>query len=710
MNIEAARHISEEARILLASLRNGPPFIANGPLAHNLMNLRTAIQQHIAIQTTTTTLTAIHVINDTGNTTNQRNPIESYALPFLNVILDPRAAGPHTLVALRCVYRMLSRQSLLLSHNDLPSNNGTLIDITCILRNILDCRFEQTDQGNDEAVEMAIADVLSCIVSLLHKKQPIHTSQRQQQDDKHHTVKPIIDPELLMESFNTVFVTRNTFVHSPALCYHFEQVLYSFIQDLFGHVHQNPSYATACRLIFDFLVSQLLHTPMDVRFHGTNSGVSSTTTTGKNSHTSTTTSGAGGSDVAFYMHDATRILCLGLIQSSLRCLFQDTNQEGEEEEDMDKENENAQHLSLHLTPLGQIQNEQDRLNLLDLIQDNLCLSLLMIGQGIWAYQDPSSGAVPGMISTQVLSEICNTISTLWNLKVLRPMLVTQFESIFTGFYQRALALLRRLPVPLDNETLHANQIFDIEVEIILESLVDILCLNDPSTSVTSSSIIPSISTFESLFVMYDCNFSRSDVASSLIVELSRCCGGSMDEEGHTLQLEPVAGMSRHTSSVGNKSGLSTPQGSFSRLSFDGTGFDPDVTELRHVPAHIRELCATVLIGTIQSLFIGKMESNASPNDHSDITSLRKIKEKKRLMREAARRFNDDASDGIRFLIDHSIFSDSPSPKDIALFLRNGIVFDLDKRSIGEYLGSVGKSSTAAKVSHLLSGYFSFCNI
>lgn len=701
MNIEAARHVSEEARILLASLRNGPPFIANGPLAHNLMNLRTAIQQHIAIQTKST-LTTIN-----GNTSNQRNPVESYALPFLNVILDPRAAGPHTLVALRCVYRMLSRKSLLLSHNDLPSSNGTLIDITCILRNILDCRFEQTDQGNDEAVEMAIADVLSLIVSLFHKKEPIHTLQ--QQDDKYQTVEPIIDPELLMESFNTVFVTRNTFVHSPALCYHFEQVLYSFIQDLFGHVHENASFATSCRLIFDFLVSQLLHTPMDVRFHGTNSGPSSstittTTTIGKNSHPSTVVSGAGGSDVAFYMHDATRILCLGLIQSSLRCLFLHTIQE--EEEDLDHENDNSQHSSLHHTPFGQIQNEQDRLELLDLIQDNLCLSLLMIGQGIWAYQDPSSGAVPGMISTQVLSEICNTISTMWNLKVLRPMLVTQFESIFTGFYQRALALLRRLPVPLENETLHANQIFDMEVEIILESLVDILSLNDPSEAVNSSWI----STFESLFLLYDCNFSRSDVASGLIVELSRCCGGAMDEEGHTLQLEPAAGMSRHTSSAQNKSGISTPQGSFSRLSFDSTSFDPDVMELRHVPAHLRQLCATALIGAIQSLFIGKMDSNASPDDRSDFTSLRKIKDKKRLMRQAARSFNDNASDGIRFLIDHGIFSDSPSPKDVALFLRNGIIFDLDKKSIGEYLGSVGKSSTAAKVSHSLAANFSFCNV
>jgi hypothetical protein len=685
MNIEAARHISEEARILLTSLRNGPPFIANGPLAQNLLNLRTAISQHL-----TTTVT--------------NKPIESYALPFLNVILDPRAAGPHTLVAVRCIYRMLSRQSLLLSHGAQPKNVGIFIDITCLLRNILDCRFEQTDEGNDEAVEMAIADVLSLIVSLLHKQEPMPCSQ-----ELSH-----IEPELLMEAFNTVFVTRNTFVHSPALCYHFEQVLYSFIQDFFGHVHENPSCATVCRLIFHFLVSQLLHTPMDVLLHeskvGLDKGVNSanvgsgrTTRNGTASTTSSTSATAaafnagGGSDVAFYMHGATRILCLGLIQSCLRYLFSHKVEE-EKENNNNHPKELSQHeLSLHQTPFGQIQMDQDRMELLDLIQDDLCLSLLMIGQGIWAYQDPSSGAVPGMISTQVLSEVCNTISTLWNLQVLRPMLVTQFESIFTGFYQRALGLLRRLPVPSDSETFHANQIFDMEVEIILESLVDILCLNDQSTSLSHEKTAPS-STFETLFFMYDCNFSRSDVASGLIVEMTRCCGGAMDEEGHTFQLDPVAGMSRDTSSVGNRSGLSTPQGSFSRLSFDNNNsFDPDVIELRPVPAHLRELCATILIGAINSLFIGMIESIASPNDNSDITTIRKIKEKKRLMREATRRFNDKASDGIRFLIGHGILSERPSPKEVALFLRNGITFGLDKQAIGEYLGSIGKSSTASKV-------------
>lgn len=712
MKIEAARHISEEARILLTSLRNGPPFIANGPLAQNLMNLRTAIPRHMSISNTSST---------SSNTAN--HSVESYALPFLNVILDPRAAGPQTLVALRCVYRMLSRQSLLLSHSnknnnnnnnginsDITFHNGTYIDITCILRNILDCRFEQTDQGNDEAVEMAIADVLSLIVSLLYNNDNNNNSNKYDYLPLHSlTQKSCIDPELLMEAFNTVFVTRNTFVHSPALCYHFEQVLHRFIQDLFGHVHESITSATVCRLIFEFLVSQLLHTPMDVLLFGNKSGLINSTHAGNGSTatitsmsgTSTSTSAAaaalngGGTDVAFYMHDATRILCLGLIQSSLRCLFQNRHEhapEEDQEENKSNDDEESQTIvSLHQTPFGQIEKEQDRMGILDLIQDDLCLSLLMIGQGIWAYQDSSSGAVPGMISTQVLSEICNTVALLWNLQVLRPMLVTQFESIFTGFYQRALGLLRRLPVPSDSETFHANQIFDMEVEIILESLVDIFCLNDQSSSMTNSNTC----TFESLFLMYDCNFSRSDVASGLIVELSRCCGGALDEEGHTFQLDPVAGMSRDTSSV-DRSGFSTPQGSFSRLSFDYSSFDRDGTELRHVPAHLREICAAILIGAMNSLFIGKMEAIAPPNHCSDILSVRKVKEKKRLMREATCRFNDKASDGIRFLIDHGILSESPSPKDVALFLRNGITFDLDKQAIGEYLGSIGKSSTSSK--------------
>ena len=35
-----------------------------------------------------------------------------YATPFLNVIVDPRAAGPHTLAALRGLYRLLERGSV----------------------------------------------------------------------------------------------------------------------------------------------------------------------------------------------------------------------------------------------------------------------------------------------------------------------------------------------------------------------------------------------------------------------------------------------------------------------------------------------------------------------------------------------------------------------------------------------------------------------
>jgi len=69
-----------------------------------------------------------------------------------------------------------------------------------------------------------------------------------------------------------------------------------------------------------------------------------------------------------------------------------------------------------------------------LSQDDLFLSILMVGQGIWACQDPSSSVLPEMISTQVLSEICSALSTLWSLPTLRCKLKVQFESIFSGFY------------------------------------------------------------------------------------------------------------------------------------------------------------------------------------------------------------------------------------------------------------------------------------
>ena len=69
--------------------------------------------------------------------------------------MDPRAAGPQTLVALQAVDRLLAHGSLaaLLVNQTPPLWEG-------VAQGVLSCKFEQTDAAQDEAVEMAIATVL----------------------------------------------------------------------------------------------------------------------------------------------------------------------------------------------------------------------------------------------------------------------------------------------------------------------------------------------------------------------------------------------------------------------------------------------------------------------------------------------------------------------------------------------------------------------
>jgi hypothetical protein len=601
--MEAARHISEEARILLTSLRIGPPDIAHGSLVQSLINLRLSIKQGSQKQ--------------------------CYVLPFLDVIRDPRAAGPHTLAALRSVHRLLDRKSVQLSNQD----EGYSVAMSNLMEGVLACRFEQTDVGNDEAVEMAIADLLSLIISLDEKRE--------------------MDPVIIMEGFNTVFVTRNTFVHSPALCYHFEEVLGAFVRHLFGSIHIGKS-APACRMILDFLVNQLLHTPMNLEDGNM----------------------SGSELMASALHDATRILSLKLIQTSLRFAW----------ETVDGSN----------AKIDLVTNEKGPI--LKIIQDNLCLSILMVGQGIWAYQDPSSGAVPGMISIRVLSEICSTVSVLWSLPQLRSQLKLQFENIFSGFYQRALALLRRLPVPTDSGTFHANQIFDTEVEIILESLVDLIYLHDKSSDGCA------LGTFETLFATYDCDLVRSDVATGLVVELSRCCGGNIDEYGQIMPVDPPAGMSRFSSTNSESSLPNTPTRDSIRtnLSVSSASFNmisEDDTQLRYVPAHLRELCAEALLGIMKSLFAvpSKLSEEATvKTSNAILLELEDVKKRKRLTRKATELFNQKPSSGIAFLMEHGIVTRPVTPKTVVTFLRNGIVLGLDKRKVGEYLGEAGKSPQAGK--------------
>lgn len=608
-----ARHLSEEARIVLTSLRTGPPHVAHGPLVQNLINLRLAIKKG--------------------------SKKEPYAQPFLDVILNPRAAGPHTLIALRSLYRLLQRKSLVLSNK----NEGLFTEMTNLMRGILACRFEQTDVGNDEAVEMAIADLLSLVISLDQNRE--------------------MDPNILMEGFNTVFVTRNTFVHSPALCYHFEVVLGAFVSHLFGSIHVGKS-ASCCRMILEFLVNQLLHTPMNVEDGNL----------------------SGSEIMANALHDATRILSLKLIQSSLRTAWGTTAASDGAGAGVGAGGDNDNDaIAVKIDLAG-----DEKGAILKLIKDDLCLSLLMVGQGIWAYQDPSSGAVPGMISIHVLSEICSTLSTMWSLSPLRNLLKLQFESIFTGFYQRALSLLRRLPVPVDSGTFNSNQIFDAEVEIILESLVDIVHLHDNGDHGKG------LGALETLFVTYDCNLERSDVASGLVVELSRCCGGTLDDIGQTMVPEPVAGMSRINSV--HSSAPETPTRSLSRGTLippsPGTHFLEEV-ELRHVPAHLRELCAEALLGMMKSLFTTSA-SQETETAMDQIESLENVKKQKRLMREATSLFNYKPSQAFHFLLEHNILCDPVTPKDVAAFLRNGIVLGLEKAKVGEYLGNSGKSPVAGK--------------
>lgn len=620
---EAARHICEEARVVLCSLRCGPPSVARGELAHDLQDLRVHVRGHYleaslsgsvgleahqedeqqqsskAMESDTSFLDApqsppqkrgtLCTPNSRSASEATTDPLASpesvslidvgpFARPFLAVVVDPRAAGPHTLVALRSLFRLLSNNSF----------NGFPIQLEALMKGVLQCKFEQTDAGADEAVEMAIADLLALLVTL----------------DSH-------DPDTIMDAFNTIFVTRNTFVHSPALCYHFEVVLGTLVDSVFKRKD------SSAKLILEFLVNQLLHTPL--------------------SSVPALDEAAREAQIA---HDATRVMCLKL---SRRCLTA-----GWDDDIIEPDNES-----------------------LRIIQDDLCLSLLMTGQAIWAYP-------PGHVSLDVLSEICATISTLWNITALRSHLIPQFESIFTGFYQRSLMLLRKRPNPVDSTTFNENLIFDAELELILESLVDLLFLQEQTKH-------ESPSTLESLFTTYDCDLGRSDVAEHLLVELARCCGAVVSDEGiATLEAFEI------------------------------------VDNQRPVPPHLKELCAECLLSCLKTLF-HTSEGNAStsgtsinasecqvpsseadsnfnetpvnPNSESPL-SHHDVKCRKRQFRKAAKLFNEKPSKGIDFLVKSGYMKETPL--DVATFLRNGLVLGLDKEMVGQYLGELGKAPSAGK--------------
>ena len=643
-----------------------------------------------------------------------------FARPFLAVIVDPRAAGPHTLVALRSLFRLVEQGSLLqASKTDEGNPHPFTALFESLTKGVLSCKFEQTDAGADEAVEMAIADLLALLVK---------QNQR------------AIRPDTLMDAFNTVFVTRNTFVHSPALCYHFEDVLTDIVSSVFSDFHPSAT------LILEFLVNQLLHTPL-----------------------------VGGDVIdesmreAQMAHAATRLLCLRLVNCAIRTGWDHekmttTSQKpkyikegavsfgSSDGEDDDNNNgggataDDTPELILNpkdiSSPNQKAMKKREEEELLRIIKDDLCLSLLMTGQAIWTYHDSSSNISPGLISLDVLSEICNTLSTLWHTIPLRKHLVAQFETIFTGFYQRALVLLRKRTHPMNSISFNADLVFDAEVEVILESLVDLLCLHDFRRSIADGDG----GSLETLFAIYDCHMSRSDVAAGLMVELCRCCGGCVNEEGDVMST-PISSYPG-TPAPTVDSGASTPlRQSTSKGSLPGSrGMIPAET-WRPVPPHLKELCAQALMGAMKCLFRDDKASKEtllersqreltimlsgeqlqqdpydpetsesrvqgengeevqdgivpppakSVDSHNNDHFLRNIKSRKRLMRKGATLFNEKASKGIEFLVSAGLFSDPPTPAAVASFLRNGIVVGLNKHAVGAYLGEAGKPRAAGK--------------
>jgi hypothetical protein len=661
--LDAARHLSQEARVVLSSLRGGPPNVARGDLAQDLIDLRGLVNYTMSIiasgeaasKEVIDAAAPLSIADDIVLVDPPPPPspsiiddVKRFARPFLAVVMDPRAAGPHTLVALRALHRLLERGSLQASTKT-DHRHPFVVAFEPLTKGVLNCKFEQTDAGADEAVEMAIADLLALLVKLDRRS---------------------IQTETLMDAFNTVFVTRNTFVHSPALCYHFEDVLTTMLNAIFCDLDnlRDP----AGRLILEFLVNQLLHTPL-VR---------------------------GDDDAsreAQMAHDATRVLCLKLTRTALRTgvAFLD----------------NPSTLNEAAAAETIVGNMEDR-SLLQIIQDDLCLSLLMTGQAFWAYQDNSSIS-PGFISLEVLSEICSTLSTLWTRVHLRKHLVSQFESIFTGFYQRALVLLRKRVNPTDSASFHANLVFDAGVEIILESLVDIMCLHDHRQTVAQGNG----GSLETLFATYDCNIKRSDAAVGLMVELCRCTGSKVDEEGDILE----SSLHGDIPTPHNTAAPPTPTNELEEGMTAGDGPElvtPDVD--RTVPPHLKELCAESIIGGMKCLFRDDHASEKTrierqnrqsilaghvtpaPQSLSDrdrmqsARHLREIKSQKRLMRIAAQLFNKKSSRGIELLVESGVIPDPVTPRSVASFLRNGIVVGLDKRAVGAYLGEVGKSPVAGK--------------
>lgn len=642
-----------------------------------------------------------------------------YVFPFLAVIVDPRAAGPHTLAALRALYRLLERGSIIQLSGKAQTNNSNSVfvyetTLEPIARGVLACRFEQTDAGADEAVEMAIADLLRLLVEYdaagargaeaaiikqaqivkrerqLAQQRNNNSNQTEQDTSQSSSHKrrgngPIIRIQrlpsaVLMEAFHAVYVTRQTFVreeginathsgghYSPALSFHFEQVLLKMVHYLFGgedaqsissassslRASLSSRHAAAARKVLEFLVDQLLGRALGRSGSGNwNTNVDSI--------------------VELSDNQDGRALCLRLIQCCLRTGW---GSDG----------------AMSSKTAAEQFNEENKA-LFRLIEDNLCLALLATGQGVWS--DEARTTTTTSVSLEVLSEVCSTMQLLWGIPILRCRLLSQLESIFSGFYQRALSLLRRRTIPEDAIAFQTNLVFDLEVEIVLESLIEILCLHRTENNNQS------LSTLEEMFGSYDCSLTESDVASGLIVELSCCCGGKVDEDGESITF------SLPSSKTGT--GSQTPR-SVDGESKRGPQVVP-VARHRPVPNHLKELCSEALLGSLKQLFRGvdsskqpklkivanKVEGGEEGSTETADGSLRRIKNRKRLLHHAAKLFNGKASKGLQFLQDNGILPNPVDPKSVSSFLRNGLVVGLDKVCVGQYLGEAGKKENPDK--------------
>lgn len=726
---DAARHINEEARLVLTSLRGGT-YIDREFLASSLRELRAFVRGRFLDSTDTVvtvgegvdvTTSAVQMIRvttppptnhaalndyDVNNAVEPASPLRishtsmtpassptphsvpppalttvadmddgihhnmqspqqlsldpgPYAAPFLAVIVDPRAAGPHTLVALRALYRLMERGSIVqITRFDSIEEGLTTIaqqhiayetSLESIARGVLACRFEQTDAGADEAVEMAIADLLQLLVEL--DAAGVLSTEA--------AMLKRLPSSVILEAFHVVFLTRHTFVrdggghHSPALSFHFEQVLMRIIYIVFGgndakttmkNCKMSSRHLNGARKILKFLIDSL--SSLD-----------------KSSNILMVDDSVGDDGIS---------LCLRLIQCCLRTGWSGTNAT------LSIEVKDPSSHSMHQSTVTSVEDDV----LIRLISDDLCLALLRLGQAPLAQHDllcsssvsssigsESLNGVRSTISLELLSQVCATFSLLWSISKLRPYLTLQFESIFSGFYQRALSLLRRRPLPIDGIEYQANIIFDVEVEIILENLFDILCMNSGSAAGNS------MSTIDELFGTYDCSMTQSDVASGLLAELCQCCGGLVDAEG-----EPF---------LPSMSGRSVAPGSNSPESKNTSPML--IAQYRSVPHHLKGLCFEALIGSVRCVF-HSVESTVGETESNTKSILRKTKDKKRCLQHAAWLFNEKPKMGLKYMEEKGLIPNPPTPQSVADFLRNSLVVGLNKTAVGQYLGEIGKSA------------------